>query len=51
MSIGASQIFLILLIILIIFGAGKLPKVMGELGKGLKNFKKEINSDQKTPNS
>lgn len=33
------QIFIILLIILIIFGAGKLPKVMGDLGKGLKAFK------------
>ena len=51
MSVGASQIALVLLIVLIVFGAGKLPQVMGELGKGLKNFKKEIKADDQTPNS
>ncbi|UAT43217.1 twin-arginine translocase TatA/TatE family subunit [Anaplasmataceae bacterium AB001_6] len=52
MSIGASQIVLILLIVLIIFGAGRLPSVMGELGRGIKNFKKEVKSpEDKTPNS
>lgn len=38
----------VLVIILIIFGAGRLPKVMGDLGKGMKNFKKELDgSDDK----
>ncbi len=32
------QIFLILLIILILFGAGKLPSVTKQLFKGIKNF-------------
>lgn len=39
MSIGVWQIVLILVIVLIIFGAGKLPHVMGDLAKGIKNFK------------
>lgn len=39
MSIGPWQIVLILVIVLIIFGAGKLPKVAGDLAKGIKNFK------------
>lgn len=39
MSIGPWQIVLVLLIVLIIFGAGKLPKVMGDVAKGVKNFK------------
>ena len=34
MSIGIWQILLILLIVVIIFGAGKLPQVMGDLAKG-----------------
>lgn len=46
MSIGIAQLGLILLIILVIFGAGKLPKVMGDLGKGLQNFKKNLNEDE-----
>jgi sec-independent protein translocase protein TatA len=39
MSIGVWQVVLILLIVLIIFGAGKLPQVMGDVAKGVKSFK------------
>ena len=39
------QILIILVIILIIFGVGKLPKVMGDLGKGIKAFKQGLNED------
>ncbi len=39
MSIGIWQVVLILAIVLIIFGAGKLPRVMGDVAKGVKNFK------------
>ena len=39
MSIGVWQVVLILAIVLIIFGAGKLPRVMGDVAKGVKNFK------------
>lgn len=30
---------IVLLIVVLLFGAGKLPKVMGDLAKGIKNFK------------
>lgn len=39
MSLGIWQIVLILVIVLIIFGAGKLPQVMGDIAKGVKNFR------------
>ena len=39
MSIGIWQLVLILVIILLIFGAGKLPRVMKDVGKGIKNLK------------
>ena len=42
MTLGIWQIALIVIVVLIIFGAGKLPKVMGDLGKGLQAFKKGI---------
>ena len=47
MSLGFMELSLILIIILLIFGAGKLPKVMGEVGKGIKNLKSSLaeNSD------
>ncbi|WP_025898672.1 twin-arginine translocase TatA/TatE family subunit [Sneathiella glossodoripedis] len=47
MSIGPWQIILILVIVLIIFGAGKLPRVAGDLAKGIKNFKSGMNEDDK----
>ena len=38
--IGPWEIALILVIILIIFGVGKLPQVGGAIGKGIRAFKK-----------
>lgn len=46
MSLGIGQILIILLIVLVIFGAGKLPKVMGDLGKGLKAFKDGVREEE-----
>jgi len=45
MSFGAMEILVILVLVLIVFGAGKLPKVMGDLGKGVKSFKDGISSE------
>ncbi len=42
MSPSISQLLLVLLLVLLLFGAGKLPKVMGDLGKGVKNLKKGL---------
>lgn len=51
MGISLANIIIILCIILILFGAGKLPKVMGDLGKGLKNFKDGLKEDNEGDNS
>lgn len=40
-----SHWLIVLIIVFIIFGAGKLPKVMGDLGKGLKNFRQGLNGE------
>jgi sec-independent protein translocase protein TatA len=39
-SFGPLEIGLVLIIILIVFGVGKLPQVGGAIGKGIRNFKK-----------
>ena len=39
-GVGPTELILILVIVLVIFGAGKLPEIGGALGKGIKNFKK-----------
>jgi sec-independent protein translocase protein TatA len=52
-SIGVPEILLILLVILILFGARRLPEIGKGLGKGIREFKKasreitdEINRDE-----
>lgn len=46
MSIGFWQLILILIIVLLLFGAGKLPRVMGDLGKGIKSMKDGLNESK-----
>lgn len=38
-GLGTTELMIILALVLIIFGAGKLPQVAGALGKGVRNFK------------
>ncbi|MCA1794246.1 MAG: twin-arginine translocase TatA/TatE family subunit [Desulfotignum sp.] len=45
-GIGMPELIIILVIILIIFGAGKLPEIGAGLGKGIKNFKKATNEPE-----
>ena len=46
-GLGHWEIILILVIVLIVFGAGKLPKVAGELAKGIKSFKQGLKDEKK----
>jgi len=41
------ELVLILVIIFIFFGAGKLPNVMGDIGKSIRNFKDGLKSEKK----
>ncbi|MDK2848685.1 MAG: sec-independent protein translocase protein TatA [Desulfuromonadales bacterium] len=38
-GLGMSELLIILVIVMVIFGAGKLPELGGALGKGIKNFR------------
>ena len=42
MGIGIWELVLILAIVLLVFGAGKLPKVMGDVGKGIRSLKDSL---------
>ncbi|RMF44880.1 MAG: twin-arginine translocase TatA/TatE family subunit [Deltaproteobacteria bacterium] len=48
-GLGTQELIIILVIVLVIFGAGKLPQVGGALGKGIRNFKKGMNDDGDEP--
>jgi sec-independent protein translocase protein TatA len=43
--LSMGHILLVLIVVLILFGAGKLPKVMGDLGRGMRNLREELNKD------
>ena len=42
MGIGFPELMIILVIIMIIFGAGKLPEIGSAFGRSIKNFKKSM---------
>lgn len=42
-NIGFTEIMMILLVILLLFGAKRIPEIAGSFGKGIKEFKKNMN--------
>lgn len=51
---GAQELILILLIVVIVFGAKRIPEIMGGLGQGIKSFKKALDEEPEantSPNS
>ncbi len=45
MRLGPVEVGLILVIVLIIFGVGKLPQVGGALGKGIREFRQAVKGE------
>jgi sec-independent protein translocase protein TatA len=46
-NLGGPELVFVLVIVLIVFGAGKLPDVLGQLGKGVRTFRDEANNADK----
>ena len=45
MSIGIWQIAIVVILVVLLFGRGKISSLMGEVAKGIKSFKKGMASD------
>lgn len=46
-NMGFGEIAIILLVILLLFGAKRIPEIAGSFGKGIKEFKKNMNDVQR----
>jgi sec-independent protein translocase protein TatA len=46
MGLSLGHLALLVLIVLVVFGVGKLPQVMGDLGKGIRAFKEGLKDDE-----
>jgi sec-independent protein translocase protein TatA len=45
MTPGPLQILLIIVLVLLLFGAGKVPSIMENMAKGIRSFKRGLNDD------
>jgi len=50
-NLGPVELGLILLIVAMLFGVGKLPEVFGSIGKGVREFRKESGIDESKQNT
>lgn len=44
--LSAWQIFLILAVVLVLFGAGRIPRIMKDIGSGMRAFKEGLEGDK-----
>ena len=45
-NLGGPELIFLLIIVMIVFGAGRLPEVFGQLGKGVRTFRDEASNDK-----
>ena len=47
MRFGAPELIILLVIVIVLFGVGRIGKIAGELGSGIRAFKQGLNDDDK----
>jgi sec-independent protein translocase protein TatA len=45
-NLGAPELLIVLLIVIVLFGVGRIGKVGGELGKGIREFRTGLRGDE-----
>lgn len=48
-SLGPTELVLILLLVMVLFGAGWVSGTIESVGKGIRNFRSEVRKDEPTP--
>lgn len=49
MSFSFGHLVVVLLIVLVLFGAGRIPRVMGDFGKGIRALREGLKSEEDQP--
>jgi sec-independent protein translocase protein TatA len=49
MGLSLWHLVVVVIVVLVVFGAGRLPNVMGDLGKGVRNFKAGLDGKDEKP--
>ena len=47
-DIGTPELLIVLVIVVLLFGPGRLAKTMSEIGKGIRSFKETFSSEEKS---
>ena len=45
-NLGPTELIIILVIIIVLFGAGRISKIAGEMGQGIREFRKGLSGDE-----
>jgi sec-independent protein translocase protein TatA len=51
MGLGPTELIIILIIIIVLFGVGRISKIAGEMGSGIRAFKDGLRSDEDNPDA
>jgi len=47
--LGTTELIIILVILVLLFGVGRISKIAGELGKGMSSFRNGLKSNEESP--
>jgi sec-independent protein translocase protein TatA len=48
---GTPELIILLVIVLLVFGVGRIGRIAGELGQGIRQFRQGLNQDEPAPSS
>lgn len=49
MGLSLTHLLVVLVLVFILFGAGKLPRVMGDIGKGIRSMREGLHGENEKP--